>query len=234
MKQAIYIFRKEFNDYFISPIAYIVISVFLLVTGWFFFATFFLDNQATLRGFFNMLPIVFAFVIPAVTMRLFSEEFSTGSDEILLTMPVSAAEVIFGKFAAAVAFVGAALVPTLAYAVTVSFLGDLDWGPVVGGYLGALLLAGAFCAVGLLASALTRNQIVAFILGTLICFFLAMVNRMLFFFPRPALGIIGYLGAGAHFENIAKGVIDSRDLLYFLSVSFLGLYGTRLILDQRR
>ncbi len=234
MKQAIFIFRKEFNDYFISPIAYIVISVFLLVTGWFFFSTFFLEDQANLRGFFNMLPLIFAFVIPAVTMRLFSEEFSAGSDEILLTMPVSATEVILGKFAAAVAFVGAALVPTLAYPVTVSLLGDLDWGPVVGGYLGALLLAASFCALGLLASSLTRNQIVAFILGTLICFFLALADRMLIFFPRPILEVIGFLGTGAHFENIAKGVIDSRDLLYFLSVSFLGLYGTRMILDQRR
>lgn len=234
MKQVIYIFRKEFNDYFISPIAYIVISVFLLVTGWFFFSTFFLEDQANLRGFFNMLPLIFAFVIPAITMRLFSEEFSAGSDEILLTMPVSTAEVILGKFAAAVAFVGAALVPTLAYPVTVSFLGDLDWGPVVGGYLGALLLAASFCALGLLASSLTRNQIVAFIVGTLICFFLALADRLLIFFPRPILEVIGFLGTGAHFENIAKGVIDSRDLLYFLSVSFLGLYGTRMILDQRR
>jgi ABC-2 type transport system permease protein len=133
MRQVLPIFKKEFRSYFVSPIAYIVISIFLVVMGWFFFSTFFLFNQASLRNFFALLPIMFAFVIPAVTMRLVSEELNVGTYEILLTMPVSFKEVVLGKFLAALAFVAAMLTPTLAYPVIGSFLGDLDWGPVVGG-----------------------------------------------------------------------------------------------------
>ena len=154
MRQAVHIFRKEFKTYFISPIAYIVISIFLLVTGWFFFTTFFLLNQASLRNFFSMLPIIFAFVVPAVTMRLFSEEINIGSYETLLTLPVTFLDVVLGKFLSAIVFLAAMLVPTLAYPITVTLLGQLDWGPVVGGYLGAVLLGAAFSAIGLLASSL--------------------------------------------------------------------------------
>ncbi len=144
MRQAVYIFRKEFKTYFISPIAYIVISIFLLVTGWFFFTTFFLLNQASLRNFFSMLPIIFSFVVPAVTMRLFSEEINIGSYETLLTLPVTFLDVVLGKFLSAIVFLAAMLIPTLAYPITVTLLGQLDWGPVVGGYLGAVLLGGIF------------------------------------------------------------------------------------------
>ena len=152
MRLAGHIFRKEFKSYFVSPIAYIVISVFLLVTGWFFFSTFFLINQAHLRTFFNLLPFVFSFIVPAVTMRLFAEELNIGSYETLLTMPVTFTDVIVGKFLAAVAFVAAMLLPTLIYAVTIALLGRMDWGPVMGGYLGALLLGASFSAIGLFAS----------------------------------------------------------------------------------
>jgi ABC-2 type transport system permease protein len=234
MRQIKPIFRKEFAAYFVSPIAYIVISIFLLVTGWLFFSTFFLFNQANLRNFFSLLPITFSFVVPAVTMRLFSEEFNVGSYEVLLTLPVTFADVVLGKFLAAVAFVSVMLIPTLSYPVTISLLGELDWGPVAGGYLGTVLLAGAFTAVGLFASSLTRNQIVAFIIGVAICFSLTLVDKMLFFLPQSLLGLLEYLGAGFHFENISKGVIDSRDILYFLSVSFVGLYGAQLVLEQKR
>ena len=139
MRQAIFIFQKEFRTYFVSPIAYIVIAIFLLVTGWFFFATFFLFDQASLRNFFSLLPVIFSFVIPAITMRLVSEELNMGSYEILLTMPVTFNDVILGKFFAAVTFVAAMLIPTLAYSVTVAALGQIDWGPVIGGYIGAHL-----------------------------------------------------------------------------------------------
>ncbi len=224
---------KELKDYFVSPIAYIVISVFLLVTGWIFFTTFFLFNQADMRNFFNLLPMTFSFVIPAVTMRLFSEELSVGSLETLLTLPIRFSDVVMGKFVAAVLFTAAILAPTLAYPLVISLLGDLDWGPVAGGYAGALLLGASFCAIGLLASALTRNQIIAFILGAVICFSLTVIDKMLFFFPDSLLGVIAYLGAGTHFENIAKGVIDSRDLLYFFSVTFIGLYAATLATQER-
>jgi len=233
MRQVRHIFKREFGVYFVSPIAYIVISIFLIVTGWFFFTTFFLYSQANVRNFFALLPITFSFVVPAVTMRLFSEELNIGSYETLLTMPVTFLDVALGKFLAAVVFVGAMLVPTLAYPITVSFLGQLDWGPVVGGYIGAMLLGAAFSAIGVFASSLTRNQIIAFIIGMAICFSLTLIDKMLFFLPQSMIGVLEYLGADFHFENISKGVIDSRDILYFLSVSFVGLYGAHLAMREK-
>lgn len=233
MRQIVHILNKEFKDYFISPIAYIVISIFLLVTGWFFFTTFFLYNQADLRNFFSLLPIIFSFIIPAITMRLFSEELNVGSYEILLTLPVTFTDIIIGKFLAGVIFISVALIPTLSYPIFITFLGQLDWGPVMGGYIGAVFLGAAFTAVGLFASSLTRNQIIAFIVGMGICFFLTLIDKMLFFFPESMLGIIGYLGADFHFNNIAKGIIDSRDILYFLSIIFLGLYGAHIAMQEK-
>ncbi|HPC02906.1 MAG TPA: ABC transporter permease subunit [Syntrophales bacterium] len=232
--RALRIFSKELRDYFVSPIAYIVISVFLLVTGWFFFSPFFIFDQASLRDFFNLLPPVFSFIIPAMTMRLFSEEFNTGSYEILETLPVNGRDIILGKFLAVAALVAALLVPTLSYAVSVSLLGDLDWGPVAGGYIGALFLGGAYGAIGLFASSLTKNQIVAFIIGAALCFALTLVNKMVFFFPSSVASVLGFLGADAHFQNIARGVLDSRDILYFVSIMFLGLYGTSAVLEARK
>lgn len=233
MQQAIQIFRKDFRSYFVSPIAYIVIAIFLLVTGWFFFTTFFLFGQANLRNFFSLLPVIFSFVIPAITMRLVSEELNIGSYETLMTMPVTYTSVVVGKFLAALAFVAGLLLPTLAYPITVSALGQLDWGPVIGGYVGAVLLAAAFCAIGLFSSGLTRNQIIAFIIGMAICFSLTLIDKMLFFLPRSLLGVLAYLGADFHFQNISKGIIDTRDVIYFLSVTFIGLYGTYLALREK-
>jgi len=171
--------------------------------------------------------------VPAITMRLFSEELNIGSYETLLTLPVTFRDVILGKFLAGAAFTTAMLVPTLAFAISVSFLGDLDWGPVAGGYIGSILLGASFSAIGLFASSLTRNQIIAFIIGVAICFTLAMINKMLFFLPKPLLNIFAYLGAELHFQNIAKGIIDSRDILYFLSLIFVSLYGTHLSMQER-
>ena len=233
MQQVIHIFKKEFSTYFISPIAYIVISIFLLVTGWFFFTTFFLNDQANLRYFFNMQPIILSFIIPAVTMKLFSEEMNIGSYETLLTLPVTSLDVVLGKFFAALAFCAAMLVPTLAYPISVSFLGDLDFGPVIGGYIGVILLGGAFSAIGLFASSLTRNQIIAFIIGMVVCFSLTMIDKMLFFLPSSLLGFFSYLGAGYHFQNISKGIIDTRDILYFVSISFFSLYAANLSLKVK-
>ncbi len=228
------LFKREFAAFFVAPVAYIVIAIFLLVTGWFFFTTFFLLDQANLRNFFNLLPFVFSFVVPAVTMRLFSEERNVGSYETLLTLPVALWEVVAGKFLAAVAFVAALLIPTLAYPITVSLLGDLDWGPVVGGYIGALLLAAAFAAIGLFASALTRNQIVAFIIGMAICFGFTLIDKMLFFLPAGLLDLFQYLASGTHFETISKGIIDTRDLIYFGSIVFIALYATHWTLQEKR
>lgn len=228
------IFRREFRHYFVSPIAYIVISIFLILTGWFFFSTFFLYSQAELRNFFTLLPLIFSFIIPTITMRLFSEEYNVGSYEILVTMPVTDRDIILGKFFAALCFVAVMLLPTLSYAISVSFLGDLDWGPVIGGYVGALLLGAAFSAVGLFASALTKNQIIAFIIGMIICFALTMVDKILFFLPESMLGFFQFIGADFHFENVSRGILDTRDILYFVSIVFVALYGTFLVLQEKK
>jgi len=233
MSNAVHVFRRELKSYFSSPVAYIVISVFLLLAGWFFLSTFFLYNQAELRNFFTLLPVLFSFFVPAITMRLFAEEFNTGSHELLFTMPLSTTDIIMGKFLAATAFAIIMTLPTVTYAVVISFLGDLDWGPVAGGFVGACLLAAAFASVGLLASSLTRNQIVAFIIGAAVCFFLTLVDKILFFLPDSVLGLFQFLGADYHFQNIARGIVDSRDILYFLSVIFVMLYGTALVIQEK-
>jgi len=233
-KASIRIMRRELAFYFVSPIAYIVIVVFLIATGWFFFSVFFLNGRADLREFFALLPLILTFVVPAVTMRLFSEEFSSGSYEILLTFPVSTPDILTGKFLAALSFALLMLIPTLSYPIFVSALGELDWGLVAGSYLGTTFLVGLLCAVGLFASSLTKNQIVAFIIGVAMCFFLTQVHRVLFLVPAFLTGFLQFLGASYHFNNIAKGVLDSRDLLYFVSLSFIVLYFTNIVIGNKR
>lgn len=233
MRQALLIFNKEFKDYFASPIAYIVIAIFLAIIGWLFFSAFFIFNQADMRRFFNLLPLLLALVVPIITMRLFSEELNVGSYELLLTLPVTFRDIIVGKFLAALAFVVALLVPTLAYPVFISFIGDLDWGVTIGGYIGAVLLGAGYAAIGLFASSLTRNQIIACIVAMVICVALAIIDQMLFFFPQSILDVVAYISANAHFSNIAKGILDSRDLLYFVSVAFLGLYATHMVMEEK-
>ena len=233
MTQIKHIAIKELKDYFTSPIAYIVISIFLIVTGWFFFSTFFLYNRASMRDFFLLLPTIFSFIIPAITMRLLSEEMNVGSYETLLTMPVSLTDIAIGKFLGASLFVVAMLIPTMIYPVSISFLGDIAFAPVAGGYIGAFFLGSAYCAVGVFASSLTRNQIIAFIVGAAICFTLTIMDRLLFFVPAALTSIVEYIGANSHFVNISKGVIDSRDIVYFLSVIFIALFGTYLVMKQK-
>jgi ABC-2 type transport system permease protein len=233
MTQIRHIAIKEFKDYFTSPIAYIVISIFLIVTGWFFFSTFFLYDRTSMQDFFLLLPTIFSFIIPAVTMKLLSEEMNVGSYEILLTMPVSFTDIAIGKFLGATFFIVTMLVPTLLYPVSISFLGDLDLGPIAGGYLGTILLGSTYCAIGLFASSLTRNQIVAFIIGAAICFLLTIMDRLLFFIPGAFASIIDYMGANSHFINISKGIIDTRDIIYFASVIFLSIFGTYLVMKEK-
>ncbi len=233
MRQALLIFKKEFKDYFISPIAYIVIAIFLFAVGVLFFIDFFALGQVDLRRFFERLPWMFALVVPAITMRLFSEELNVGSYEILLTLPVTFRDIIMGKFLAGVAFVAAILVPTFSYPFCISFLGDLDWGVVIGSYIGALLLGAAYVAVGLFTSSLTRNQIIALILGMLICLTLYVIGLLLFFIPEAIVPVVSFLSSGVHFNNIAKGIVDTRDLLYFISIIFLGLYATHLVMQEK-
>lgn len=233
MKQIKTIAVKEFKDYFISPIAYIVISLFLIVTGWFFFSTFFIFDRADLRDFFSLLPLIFSFIIPAVTMRLFSEEKNVGSYETLLTMPVSFTDIALGKFLAATMFTASMLIPTLSYPLFISLIGEVDIGPVIGGYIGAVFLAAAYCSLGIFASSLTRNQIVAFIIGTALCFTLTILDKLLFFMPSNILPVIEFLGAGSHFATISKGIVDSRDILYFVSVVFISIFSTHIVMHEK-
>jgi ABC-2 type transport system permease protein len=233
MEQTMHIFKKEFRAYFVSPIAYIVISIFLIVSGWFFFSAFFLYGQAELRGFFALLPFTCAFIVPAVTMRLFSEEFNTGSFELLLTLPVTRRDIVLGKFLAATAFSAVMLLPTLTYAASVALLGDLDWGPVLGGYAGALLLCAAFSAIGVFTSSLTRNQIISFIVAMTACVALTLLDKLLVFAPEPLVGFFQFLGADTHFRSFARGILDTRDVLYFLSICFVALSGTTIAIQER-
>jgi ABC-2 type transport system permease protein len=236
MRNAVAIAARELRSYFNSPIAYIYTTVFLVFMGWFFFRGFFLAGEASMREFFILLPWVFLFLIPAITMRLWSEERKQGTLEILMTLPLSDAEVTAGKFLAGLSFLAFTLALSLPIYLTVRLLGSPDPGPVIGGYLGALLMGGAYLAVGLFCSSLTENQIVAFIVGVVICFSLFMVgeNFVLVAAPASLAPFLSALGLGAHFRSILRGVIDSRDLIYYLSVIFFFLYLNVKVLEQRK
>lgn len=225
--------KREFGSYFNSPIAYIVISVFLLLSGWFFFTPLFLIGRSTLRGFFSFTPILFIMFIPAITMRLIAEEVKTGTLEWLTSMPLRDLEIVLGKFLAALGFIAVALAMTLPYPMSVAMIGALDWGPVIGGYVGLLLLAGALIAVGLFASSLTENQIVAFIIGVTLCFTFYMLDKVTFFLPEQLGAIFQYLSVDYHFRNIARGVIDTRDVLFYLGMMVIGLFLTMESLKRR-
>jgi len=228
------IFKKELRSYFNSAVAYVVIVVFLAIVGWMYTSSMFLVNVASLRMMFELIPLVFLFVVPAITMRLLAEEKKAGTIELLTTKPLHDWEIVAGKFLAAWALIGIALVPTLIYYLTVIFLGDIDNGPVLGGYLGLLFMAGVYVAVGLLASSFTENQIVAFIVGLLIMFAFFMMDKVLMFVPEFMTSIVEYLGIDFHFSNIARGVIDSRDVVYFGSVLGFTLYLSVVSLEKRK
>jgi ABC-2 type transport system permease protein len=228
------IFKKEVRSYFNSAVAYVVIVVFLAIVGWLYTSSMFLVNVASLRLMFEWIPLVFLFVVPAVTMRLLAEEKKAGTIELLTTKPLHDWEIVAGKFLAAWALIGVTLLPTLIYYITVAFLGDIDNGPVVGGYLGLLLMAGVYVAIGLLASSLTENQIVAFIVGLLIMFAFFMMDKILIFIPDFMTSVVEYLGIDFHFSNIARGVIDSRDIVYFCSMLGFTLYLSVVSLERRK
>lgn len=228
------VMRREFRTYFFSPIAYIVIGLFLATAGAITFVPFFITGRAELRGFFSILPIIMAFIVPAITMRLYSDEYRTGTFEITKTLPISASSLIAGKYCATLLFVAVMLLPTISYPIFVSSFGNLDWGPVVGAYVGSLFLGAAFCAIGLFASSLAKTQIVGYVVGTVLCLFLAGIDRALILFPGLIAGVFQYVSAGFHFQNIAKGVFDSRDLIYFVSIPALALYATLLIVATPR
>lgn len=211
--------KRELRAYFDSPAAYVVLSVFLLITGWFFANSLFLDNVASLRSVFDVVPFVFLFFIPAITMSTFAEERRAGTLELLLTLPVKDWQVIAGKLIAVTILLVVAIGLTLVFASTMVVLGDMDAGAAIGGYLGLVLLGIACSAIGLFASSLTRNQIVAFIIGFAIIFGLYLVDKVTAFFPGWLSGFLQYLGIDYHYQNLLRGVIDTRDVLYYVSLT---------------
>lgn len=230
------IFRRELSAYFNSPVAYVVIVVFLAITGWFFTSTLFLNNVASMYMVFEsfilrILLIVFA---PAVTMRLLAEERKSGTFELLATKPVRDAEIVLGKFLAAWSVLAATLLPTLLYLLTLMFLGSIDIGPVVSGYIGLMLVGGVYLAIGVLASSLTENQIVAFIVSFLIIVVFFLLDKMLMFIPEALTSTVEYLSIDSHYTSIARGVIDSRDLIYFCSILGFSLLLATVSLERRK
>jgi len=234
------ILKKEFNSFFASPIAYLVIGVFLLINGlflWIFKDDFNILNAgfADLNPFFFLSPWLFLFLIPAITMKSFADELNSGTIELLKTKPVSDWQIIMGKFWASLLLVVVALIPTLTYVYTIYQLGkptgNIDFGSTIGSYMGLLFLAATYTAVGLFTSTLSKNQIVAFIVAVFITFFLYYGFDAI----SNSLGndlTIKKMGINEHFKSISRGVIDTRDLLYFLSVTVFFLYLTKMRLDN--
>jgi len=228
------IYRQEIRSYFQSPVAYVVIVVFLAIVGWFFTSDLFLINVASLRIVFELVPLVFLFFVPAITMRLLAEEKKSGTLELLATRPVRDVEIVLGKFFAAWTLLAAALAPTLIYLITLSALGSPDPGPVITGYLGLLLMGGVYIAIGIFASSITENQIVAFIVSLLIILALFMADKVLVFVPPAVASTLEFISIDYHFENIARGVIDSRNLIYFGSVLGFALLLATTSLERRK
>ncbi len=236
MRNILAIVKKEFRGYFSSPVAYIFITAFIVFSGWLFFRTFFLNNQADLRGFFVFLPWIYLFFVPAVTMRLWSEERRSGTMEVLMTLPLKDHEAVLGKYFGALLFLALSLILSLPLAFVTSFLGDPDEGIIIGGYIGALLLGATYLAVGLFISSITRNQIVAFILGVSLCFILLMLGESLVTvtLPKAVVPLFTFLGLGTHFQSIGRGVLDSRDLIYYLSVIVFFLYSNVRYIERTK
>jgi ABC-2 type transport system permease protein len=229
--------KKELSSFFDSLIAYILLTLFLGFSGfftWMYGNDVFLVGQTTLRGFFNIAYWSLFFFIPALTMRLLAEERKTGTIELLLTKAVTDRQVVVGKFLAALLLVTIALLFTLPYVITLANIGNLDQGEVISGYLGLLLISASYVSIGLYASSITNNQIVAFLMALFIGLFFHIIFGVL---ANNFQGIIGeafnLLSLSAHFESISRGVVDTRDLIYFISIVVIGLLLSELSLTKR-
>ena len=240
MQQIVPICKREFLGYFRSPVAYVFLVVFLAATVImaFFVGQFFEANEASLRSMFEFFPWLFLFLAPAICMRLWAEEKRSGTWELLFTLPVSTTEAVLGKFFAAWAFFSLAILLTIPMAVTVGYLGAPDWGPIITGYLGAILMAGAYLAICSLASALTRNQVISFVLSFIICLLLLFLgfglitSFMATVLPVGLVDGISNFSFLTHYEAMMLGVIDSTDVLFFLLLSAIALTLNVLVLER--
>ncbi len=214
------IFRRELRSYFSSPIGYIYLVAFLVLVNWIFLRGFFLFGQASYRGLFTVLPWIFLLFVPAITMRLWAEERKLGTDELLMTLPITNTQAVSGKFLASFAFFSISVFLTTLLPITGLLIGRPDPGPIICGYVGTLLVGAAYLSIGMFASGLTDNQIAAFIIAIAISFALFIVgeNIVIMTLPGFAAGLFRFLGLGSHFQSIARGVIDTRDLVYYFSV----------------
>ena len=236
------IMRRELRSYFLTPVAYVFIVIFLVLTSTFTFylGGFYERSQADLAAFFNFNPWLYLFLIQALSMRLWAEERKSGSIELLMTLPVDLWQAVVGKFLAAWAFTGLALVLTFPIWITVNYLGDPDNGAVVAAYIGSLLMAGGFLAVGSCISATTKNQVIAFILAVVACFLLLLAGFPLVldmfsaWAPQMLIDAIASLSFLTHFTSISKGVIDLRDLVYFALLISVMLYANAIVLQIKK
>jgi ABC-2 type transport system permease protein len=236
------IMKRELGGYFTSPIAYVFLVIFLLLTGFFTFTVgnFFERSEASLVSFFTWHPWLYLFLVPAVGMRLWSEERRLGTLELLLTLPVTAWQAIVGKFLASWLFLALALALTFPVIITVNWLGNPDNGVIIAGYVGSLLLAGAYLAISCMTSAMTRNQVISFILSVVICLFLILagytpVTDLLTRFANPVVTqTIASFSVMTHFEGFQRGVLDTRDVIFFASVIGFALFATGVIIRNQR
>ena len=237
-----FIMKRELNGYFATPVAYVFIIIFLLLTGFstFFVGNFFERGEADLYPFFSIHPWIYILLIPAISMRLWSEERKNGSIELLMTLPVSVFEAVLGKFLAAWAFTGLALLLNFPLWITVNYLGSPDNGVIFAGFLGSLLMAGGFLAIGACISATTKNQVIAFVLSLIVSliFVLSGYGIVLDFFsgwaPATLVSAISSFSFLTHFDAISKGVIDIRDMLYFASVIAVWLFANAIVVNARK
>ncbi|NLY58776.1 MAG: ABC transporter permease subunit [Gammaproteobacteria bacterium] len=242
MKSLGVIFKRELASYFATPLAYIFIVIFLVLSAVFTFylGGFYEGGQADLIPFFNFHPWLYLFLVPAVAMRLWAEERKSGTIELLMTLPVSRTDMVLGKFLAAWVFVGIALLLTFPIIITVNYLGSPDNGAIFTGYLGSWLLAGGYLAIGSCMSALTRNQVIAFILSVVACFvfivsgFPLVLDLFSGWAPQWLLDAIASLSFLIRFDAISKGVLDLRDLLYFISLMAAWLLATAIVIDLKK
>ena len=242
MNQVMNIFRREISSYFATPVAYVFIVIFLVLSGAFTFylGGFYERGQADLLPFFSFHPWLYLFLVPAISMRLWAEERKSGSIELLMTLPVSMTQAVLGKYLAAWVFTGMALVLTFPIWITVNYLGQPDNGVIFASYLGSFLMAGGFLAIGSCISAATRNQVVAFILTVVLCFgfllsgFPLVLDAFSGWAPQILIDAISSLSFLTHFNAISKGVLDLRDLLYFAMVIGFWLAANAIVIDLKK
>lgn len=235
MNKILTLAKKELNSYFNSPLGYIVVSVFLVISGWLFIQTFFLAAQASMRNFFDILPLIFMFVLPAVTMASWSEEKRSGTVEVLMTFPVKISEAVLAKFISSLVFLAILLALTLAVPYMVASVGSPDKGVIIAGYIGLLLLGAAYIAVGLWVSSVTKNQIVSFIVAAVIIFAFYMLGNSFIIgsLPGAIAGIAKFLSLSAHFNSILRGVISLSDIVYYLSIIAFFLFLNMRVVSLR-